>query len=594
LGKENEKLKRERASAIALALLIIAGTSVGAFEIQRRISTAASDTIWYVGLGFQFSTIQQAINDPNVTNGDTIEVHWNYTYSPPYESVYVNKTLTIKPYSGDPRAPTVYSFSVEVPNVEIDGFIVQQQIYLNSSNDLVVNNTAGAVDIGLGSNNTLIGNSVSNFVIEGPFYVQNISESNMLKGKPIYYLVNQHDRIIPANAGYVAIVNSLNITAKDLLLGPNSQGVQIVNSTQVTVGNVSLLPGLYGYGIVAWNSSQINVRDFSNYGVYFGGVKDSNVQNAAFDLDAVGRALELDYSWNNTIRDITGVSSNDVNPWIMITMTGSYYNVIQNNVVMDHATKPQGVGMQLFNSSNNQIIANNISRTYFGLLLDNSNGSLIFHNNFLYNSPYQARTLTANNSFDNGLEGNYWSDYSGPDANGTGIIDTPYINVSLGVTDNHPLEKAWSEKGVYERPVSGATPPDKFIQKMYTFSNCTLGLPPSSSIAAGFTFNRSLPPTITLNATCGYSGFLQVIIPRNWTDGPFNVTVNGVPLDLSTYPPAVNSTFSSIYMLFDSSGTHTVKISGSELGSIPGDLNGDGVVNILDAIILGNNFGAQG
>jgi len=36
-----------------------------------------------------------------------------------------------------------------------------------------------------------------------------------------------------------------------------------------------------------------------------------------------------------------------------------------------------------------------------------------------------------------------------------------------------------------------------------------------------------------------------------------------------------------------------VKIKGTERGSIMGDLNGDGAVNILDCIIMANNFGSR-
>lgn len=46
------------------------------------------------------------------------------------------------------------------------------------------------------------------------------------------------------------------------------------------------------------------------------------------------------------------------------------------------------------------------------------------------------------NSWDNGEEGNYWSDYTGEDLDGNEIGDTPYLIPDKGkATDNYPLMK---------------------------------------------------------------------------------------------------------------------------------------------------------
>jgi nitrous oxidase accessory protein NosD len=71
-----------------------------------------------------------------------------------------------------------------------------------------------------------------------------------------------------------------------------------------------------------------------------------------------------------------------------------------------------------------------------------SHNNVIYHNKFvnslLYTENRNGTQFTPKNSWDNGLEGNYWSDYTGEDADGDGIGDTPYM-VGKDNVDNYPL-----------------------------------------------------------------------------------------------------------------------------------------------------------
>ena len=69
----------------------------------------------------------------------------------------------------------------------------------------------------------------------------------------------------------------------------------------------------------------------------------------------------------------------------------------------------------------------------------------VFHNNFFNNIAQIKNSPNSNDSliipagsYDNGKEGNYWSDYNGTDANNDGIGDSPYV-IDPFRTDNYPL-----------------------------------------------------------------------------------------------------------------------------------------------------------
>ena len=84
-------------------------------------------------------------------------------------------------------------------------------------------------------------------------------------------------------------------------------------------------------------------------------------------------------------------------------------------------------------------------------LRGNSLNNVVYHNNFLNNTE-QATSGGPLNVWDNGAEGNYWSDYNGVDSNGDGIGDTPYI-IDVNNTDHYPLMSPywyWSNPASYD------------------------------------------------------------------------------------------------------------------------------------------------
>jgi parallel beta-helix repeat protein len=113
-------------------------------------------------------------------------------------------------------------------------------------------------------------------------------------------------------------------------------------------------------------------------------------------------------------------------------------------------------GISIGISESNIIVGNTISNsTSQGIVLWDSPNNAIYHNNFVNNTLhfYDTGATPSLNAWDDGEEGNFWSDYNGTDANSDGIGDTPY-RVDSNNQDGYPLMKRWDPA----KPVDNAPP----------------------------------------------------------------------------------------------------------------------------------------
>jgi parallel beta-helix repeat protein len=121
----------------------------------------------------------------------------------------------------------------------------------------------------------------------------------------------------------------------------------------------------------------------------------------------------------------------------------SYPVVLVNagNVTIKEFTVQYGSVAILIQSSNNSISGNSITNNANGIELISSSNNRICHNNFINNTKQAfVSPDSLNNIWDNSYPsgGNYWIDYTGLDANGDGIGDSPYV-VDTKNQDNYPL-----------------------------------------------------------------------------------------------------------------------------------------------------------
>jgi hypothetical protein len=90
--------------------------------------------------------------------------------------------------------------------------------------------------------------------------------------------------------------------------------------------------------------------------------------------------------------------------------------------------------------------------------------NMIYHNNVIDNVQQVFTDIDSVNVWDNGDEGNYWSNYNGTDNDSNEIGDTPYI-IDQNNQDNYPVINLILSDSP---PKNGPSNPDPFSNLLST------------------------------------------------------------------------------------------------------------------------------
>jgi len=216
---------------------------------------------------------------------------------------------------------------------------------------------------------------------------------------------------------------------------------------------------------------------------FYTSISHNTIENSNSD------GIQLSYSSNNTIENNTCVNNHDSGIYLSFNSSnntldnnacvnsiyGIYLSRSDNNVLYNNICKNDIMGVRLAESSNNVLQNNACVNNSWGIYLRFSSNNNTIHHNYLLDSTQRNAYDSCTNTWDNGSEGNWWSDWQPPehpDADGNGIVDEPRPIYGGSNRDRYPLVfVATGGVGVSISPDNQSGVPCTWLEYTVTITN---------------------------------------------------------------------------------------------------------------------------
>lgn len=432
-----------------------------------------------------------------------------------------------------------------VVNVTISGLTIAGfgwGICLECSNQNIISNNnltqnEGSIQLNSSFGNKIASNTITNTV---EAIILRYSNANIFSGNNIsdtygVYLENSEDNTISENiinrsqsTGIILTQSSNNTISLNAVENCHYHGIHLTKSVNNTISDNWLTRNDAGA-----------IRLYSSW--------DNMISGN--EIIANSRGIDLSASSHNTLSG-NNITSN-INAGISVKsavvnsfVVGSYNNIISENSIVKNYNGIEAVGANFTNifgnsikanslygitfdnAGHNTVIMNSIESNGLGIFIEGreSTNNIIYHNNIVDNAIQVELQITYPLDWDNGVEGNYWSDFSGVDSNHDGISD---IELAIGLdsvnVDHFPLMGAFH---------SFNTSVGEFVN---VISNSTV-------IYFHYEESKGWITIQVCNATIEQAfGFLRVSIPHNLID-PDVTWIHVVINDGTVMPLHLNNT----------------------------------------------------